>query len=51
MAWNVLSWDLFGINEDEIMFSVGEAWMVFAVYAAICLLMLWRRVRAYEVIS
>lgn len=51
MAWNVLSWDLFGINEDEIMFSVGEAWMVFAVYAAVCLLMLWRRVRAYEVIS
>src|SRR5499426_1654300 len=51
MAWTMLSWDLFGINEDEMLFSVGEAWMVFAVYAAICLFMLWRKVRAYEVVS
>src|SRR5262249_51679281 len=51
MAWNVLSWDLFGVNEDEHFFSVGEAWMVFAAYAAICLFMLWRKVRAYEVVS
>jgi len=54
MAWNMLSWDLFGIfdNDDkEMFFSVGEAWMVFAVYAAICLYMLWRKVRAYEVVS
>lgn len=51
MAWNMLSWDLFGVNEDDMLFSAGEAWMVFAVYAAICLYMLWRKVRAYEVVS
>jgi ABC-2 type transport system permease protein len=31
--------------------SVGESWTVFAAYAALCLLMLSRRVRAYEVVS
>jgi ABC-2 type transport system permease protein len=51
MAWNMLSWDLFGVNDEAMLFSVGEAWMVFAVYGALCLYMLWRRVRAYEVVS
>jgi hypothetical protein len=31
--------------------SAGESWVVFAAYAALCLLMLSRRVRAYEVVS
>jgi ABC-2 type transport system permease protein len=31
--------------------SAGESWTVFAAYAALCLLMLSRRVRAYEVVS
>jgi hypothetical protein len=29
----------------------GESWFVFAVYAAVCLFMLSRKVRAYEVVS
>jgi ABC-2 type transport system permease protein len=50
-VWSVIAWDLFGVNEDITPFSPGEAWMVFAVFALICFYMLWRKVRAYEVIS
>jgi ABC-2 type transport system permease protein len=51
MAWNMLSWDLFGVNDENQLFSAAEAWMVFAAYGGLCLLMLWRKVRAYEVVS
>lgn len=51
MAWSVLGWDLFGVDAEQYFFSTAEAWMVFAAYASLCLLMLWRKVRAYEVIS
>ena len=51
MAWRVVSWDLFGINDDFDSLSVGEAWVVFAIYAVMSLFMLWRKVRAYEVVS
>jgi ABC-2 type transport system permease protein len=53
MALGVMTQEYFQINIDERdkVFSLGEAWMVFFVYAALCLLMLWRKVRAYEVVS
>lgn len=57
MALNVMTQELFGLRDDvspddgDYFFSYGEAWMVFMVYAAICLYMLWRKVRAYEVVS
>jgi ABC-2 type transport system permease protein len=52
-ALTVMTQELFRLNvdDDQKFFSLGEAWMVFFVYAAICLFMLWRRVRAYEVVS
>jgi len=43
--------ELFRLTNDDLPFSLGEAWMVFFVYAAICLFMLWHKVRAYEVVS
>ena len=36
---------------DNIFLTPGEAWFVFAFYGAICLFMLSRKVRAYEVVS
>ncbi len=53
MALTVMTQELFrlNVNDDQKMFSLGEAWMVFFAYAAICLYMLWGRVRAYEVVS
>ena len=53
MALSVMMQELFRLNvdDDQKFFSLGEAWVVFFVYAAICLFMLWRKVRAYEVVS
>lgn len=51
MAFNGLSKDLFRLDWMESLLSAGQSWFVFAAYAAICLLMLSRRVRAYEVVS
>src|SRR5262249_22668869 len=53
MAMTMMAQELFRLNvdDDQKFFSLGEAWTVFFVYAAICLFMLWRRVRAYEVVS
>jgi hypothetical protein len=51
MAFNGLSGDLFRLDWMDSLLSAGESWLVFAAYAAICLLMLSRRVRAYEVVS
>jgi len=52
-ALTVMTQELFRLNldDDQKFFSLGEAWIVFFAYAAICLYMLWRRVRAYEVVS
>jgi hypothetical protein len=51
MAFNGLSKQLFRLEWMDSLLSAGESWFVFAAYAAICLLMLSRRVRAYEVMS
>jgi len=52
MAFNVMTDEFFRtVDPEERFFSLGEAWMVFLVYGLICLYMLWRKVRAYEVIS
>ncbi|MFN0083804.1 MAG: hypothetical protein ACKVX9_00310 [Blastocatellia bacterium] len=51
MALNMLSWDGFRLNAEDMLFSAGEAWAVWLAYAALCLFMLWRKVRAYEVVS
>lgn len=51
MAFNGLSKDLFRLEWMDSLLSAGESWFVFAAYAALCLLMLSRRVRAYEVVS
>ncbi|MFN0109277.1 MAG: hypothetical protein ACKVZH_10530 [Blastocatellia bacterium] len=57
MAMTVMTQELFrlrediNVNDNDFFFSYGEAWMVFGAYAALCLYMLWRKVRAYEVIS
>jgi ABC-2 type transport system permease protein len=51
MAFNGLCKQLFRLDWMESLLSGGESWFVFAAYAAICLLMLSRRVRAYEVMS
>lgn len=57
MALHVMTQELFqlrddmDVNDDEYFFSYGEAWMVFIAYAALCFYMLWRKVRAYEVVS
>lgn len=51
-ALGVMYVDLFRIDgAEDVPFSVGEAWVVYFVYAALCLYMLWRKVRAYEVVS
>ncbi|HEY6400447.1 MAG TPA: hypothetical protein VI479_03495, partial [Blastocatellia bacterium] len=51
MAFNSLAKHMFQIDWMKTWLSAGESWFVFAAYAAICLLMLSRRVRAYEVMS
>ena len=51
MAFYNQSVHLLQIDWMESFLSSGESWFVFAAYAAICLLMLSRRVRAYEVVS
>src|SRR6266540_4286193 len=51
MAFNGLSKQLFRLDWMDSFLSAGESWFVFAAYAALCLLMLSRRVRAYEVVS
>jgi len=51
MALNMLSWDLFDINRDDRLLTLSESLMVILVYAAICFYLLWRKVRAYEVVS
>ncbi|MBK9313458.1 MAG: ABC transporter permease subunit [Acidobacteria bacterium] len=52
MAFNVMADEFFRtVNSEDYIFSLGEAWMVFLVYGLVCLYMLWRKVRAYEVIS
>jgi ABC-2 type transport system permease protein len=51
MALNMLSWGLFDINREIRVMSLNEALMVIAVYALICFYLLWRKVRAYEVVS
>ncbi|MBL8168526.1 MAG: ABC transporter permease subunit [Acidobacteria bacterium] len=51
VALSVLNIDLFRLDPDDKLFSTGEAWIVFFGYAALCLFMLSRKVRAYEVVS
>jgi ABC-2 type transport system permease protein len=51
MAFNGLSKELFRLDWVESFLSAGESWFVFAAYAAVCLFMLSRKVRAYEVVS
>jgi ABC-2 type transport system permease protein len=51
MAFNGLSKHLLRLDWMESFLSAGESWTVFAAYAALCLLMLSRRIRAYEVVS
>ncbi|HEY8460753.1 MAG TPA: hypothetical protein VIM99_10255 [Blastocatellia bacterium] len=51
MAFSGLSKQLFRLDWVDPLLSPGESWIVFAAYAAICLLILSRRVRAYEVMS
>src|SRR5215468_9398392 len=50
-AFSSLAKHLFRLNWMDSLLSEGEAWFVFAAYAAVCLLMLSRKVRAYEVVS
>lgn len=51
MAFGSLAKYLFHLEWMEPFLSLGQAWVVYAVYAAISLYMLSRKVRAYEVIS
>jgi hypothetical protein len=51
MAFNGLSKHLLRLDWMDSFLSAGESCVVFAAYAALCLLMLSRRVRAYEVVS
>jgi ABC-2 type transport system permease protein len=51
MAFQSLAKSLFRLDWMDSFLSAGEAWFVFAVYAGICLFMLSRKVRAYEVVS
>jgi ABC-2 type transport system permease protein len=51
MAFNGLSKDLLRLDWMDSLLSAGESWFVFAAYAALCLFMLSRKVRAYEVVS
>jgi ABC-2 type transport system permease protein len=51
MAFVGLAKHLLRLDWMDSFLSAGESWFVFAAYAALCLLMLSRRVRAYEVVS
>ncbi len=51
MAFTSLAKYLFRLNWMDAFLSQGQSWFVFAAYAAICLFMLSRKVRAYEVVS
>jgi ABC-2 type transport system permease protein len=51
MAFVGLSKHLLRLDWMDSFLSAGESWAVFTGYAALCLLMLSRRVRAYEVVS
>jgi ABC-2 type transport system permease protein len=51
MAFVSLAKLLFRLEWTDAILTSGEAWFVFAAYAAVCLLMLSRKVRAYEVVS
>jgi len=51
MAFVGLAKHLLRLDWVDSFLSAGESWFVFAAYAALCLLMLSRRVRAYEVVS
>ncbi len=51
MAYNALANNLFRIDWADSFLSVGQGWVVFVGYAAVCLFMLSRKVRAYEVVS
>jgi ABC-2 type transport system permease protein len=51
MAFIGLAKHLLRLDWMDSFLSAGESWFVFAAYAALCLLMLSRRVRAYEVVS
>jgi ABC-2 type transport system permease protein len=51
MAFVGLAKHLLRLDWMDSFLSAGESWFVFAAYAAICLLMISRRVRAYEVVS
>ena len=51
MAFVGLSKHLLRLEWMDSFLSAGESWVVFAAYAALCLLMLSRRVRAYDVVS
>src|SRR5215475_5434186 len=51
MAFIGLAKHLLRIDWMDPFLSAGESWLVFAAYSALCLLMLSRRVRAYEVVS
>jgi ABC-2 type transport system permease protein len=51
MAFNGVAKNLFQLDWVASPLSGGESWFVFAAYAAVCLWVLSRRVRAYEVMS
>jgi ABC-2 type transport system permease protein len=51
MAFSGLAKNLFRLDWMASPLSAGESWFVFVAYAAVCLLILSRRVRAYEVMS
>jgi ABC-2 type transport system permease protein len=51
MAFISLAKLLFRLEWTDAILTSGEAWFVFAAYAAVCLFMLSRKVRAYEVVS
>ncbi|MGH9937319.1 MAG: hypothetical protein ACREAM_13820, partial [Blastocatellia bacterium] len=51
IAFSSLAKHLFRLDWVESLLSQGQSWFVFAAYAAVCLFMLSRRVRAYEVVS
>jgi ABC-2 type transport system permease protein len=51
MAFVSLAKLLFRLEWTDAILTSGEAWFVFAAFAVICLLMLSRKVRPYEVVS
>ena len=51
VAFSSLGKYLFRLDWMDALLSEGQSWSVFAAYAALCLFMLSRKVRAYEVVS